>query len=92
MDNSEETFDLCTLFTLILLLVLVLSSCAFLLTGSNDPAKVQTIMDSTHSRGCIYARASANPWASATVVLVGTFGDPPPTLTECWKQLPPELP
>lgn len=70
----------------------LLVGCAPLLTGTNDPAKVQTIMDSTHARGCIYSRASAKPWVSATVVLVGTFGEPPPTMAECWKQLPPELP
>ena len=68
------------------------SACGFLLTGSTDPGKVQTIMDSTHARGCIYARASALPWASATTVLVGTWGDPPPSMSECWDKLPPDLP
>jgi len=74
------------------LAALMLTGCALLLTGTSDPAKIQTIMDSTKARGCIYSRASAKPWVSATVVLVGTFGDPPPTMAECWKQLPPELP
>lgn len=79
--------------TLLLLLPpLFTSACSLLLTGSTDPAKVQTIMASTNARGCIYARASATPWASATVVLVGTWGDPAPSLQECWKQLPPDLP
>jgi len=76
----------------VLLLTALASACGFILTGSNDPAKVQAIMDSTHARGCIYARASATPWASATTVLVGTWGDPPPSLEECWKTLPPDLP
>jgi hypothetical protein len=75
-----------------LLMACTAPGCGLLLTGSNDPGKVQTIMDSTNARGCIYARASASPWASATIVLVGTWGDPPPTLDECWKQLPPDLP
>jgi hypothetical protein len=77
---------------LALLLALLASACGLILTGSNDPAKVQAIMDSTHARGCIYARASATPWASATTVLVGTWGDPPPSLDECWKTLPPTMP
>jgi hypothetical protein len=68
------------------------ASCGYLLTGSTDPAKVEKIMDSTHARGCIYARASATPWASASTVLVGTWGDPPPSLEECWKNLPPAMP
>ena len=72
--------------------VVTLSGCGWLLTGSTDPGKVQAIMDSTHARGCIYARASALPWASATTVLVGTWGDPPPNMTECWEKLPPAAP
>jgi len=72
--------------------VLIMAGCAPLLTGTSDPGKIQTIMDSTKARGCIYSRASAKPWVSATVVLVGTFGEPPPTMAECWKHLPPELP
>lgn len=68
------------------------TACGFLLTGTTDPGKVQAIMDSTHARGCIYARASASPWASASTVLVGTWGDPPPSLEECWKNLPPAMP
>lgn len=75
-----------------LLLIPLLTACGFLLTGSTDPGKVQTIMDSTHARGCIYARASALPWASATTVLVGTWGDPPPSMKECWSTLPPSSP
>jgi hypothetical protein len=82
--------------TLILLLILPAligyTACGFLLTGSTDPGKVQTIMDSTHARGCIYTRVSAQPWASATTVLVGTWGDPPPTMKECWTTLPPSAP
>jgi hypothetical protein len=69
-----------------------LTSCGLLLTGSTDPAKVQAIMDSTNARGCIYARASATPWASASTILVGTWGDPPPSLKECWQTLPPATP
>lgn len=77
---------------LVLWWIMGTTSCGFLLTGSTDPGKVQTIMDSTHARGCIYARASALPWASATTVLVGTWGDPPPSMSECWDKLPPSAP
>jgi len=77
---------------LLLCSILLIPACGFLLTGSTDPGKVQTIMDSTHARGCIYTRVSALPWASATTVLVGTWGDPPPTMKECWSTLPPAVP
>jgi len=77
---------------LLLCAALAFPACGFLLTGSTDPGKVQTIMDSTHARGCIYTRVSAQPWASATTVLVGTWGDPPPTMKECWTTLPPAAP
>jgi hypothetical protein len=86
------SFSIACLLILGALLFAALTGCSFLLTGSNDPGKVQTIMDSINARGCIYARASAKPWASATTVLVGTWGDPPPTIKECWQYLPPELP
>jgi len=84
--------QLAPLTLLILLTALILHACGFLLTGSTDPGKVKTIMDSTHARGCIYTRVSAQPWASATTVLVGTWGDPPPTMKECWTTLPPAAP
>jgi len=72
--------------------VCLLVGCAPLLTGTTDPAKISAIMQSTNAAGCIYARASAAPWASITTIIVGTWGDPRPSLQECWKQLPPELP
>jgi hypothetical protein len=86
------SISLMILTFLAIALIVALTGCGLLLTGSTDPGKVQAIMDSTHARGCIYARASAAPWASATTILVGTWGEPPPTLEECWKTLPPNLP
>jgi len=80
------------IFLLFLPALLGCTACGFLLTGSTDPGKVQTIMDSTHARGCIYARASAKPWAEATTILVGTWGDPPLSMSECWDKLPPSAP
>jgi len=68
------------------------TACAPLLTGTTDPAQIKSIMESTNARGCIYARVSATPWASATTVIVGTWGDPPPSLEECWKGLPAGIP
>lgn len=70
----------------------LLFGCAPLLTGTNDPGKVQAIMDSIHARGCVYARVSASPWAQAITYLVGTWGDPPPDMASCWQQLPPVAP
>ena len=90
--QKPTTPPLVTPALLILCTALLIPACGFLLTGSTDPGKVQTIMDSTHARGCIYARASAQPWASATTVLVGTWGDPPPSMKECWTTLPPAVP
>jgi hypothetical protein len=77
---------------LALALCLSTTACGLLLTGSTDPGRVQSIMDSTHARGCIYSRVSATPWVSAVTVLVGTWGDPPPTMKECWSTLPPASP
>jgi len=77
---------------LLIALIVALSGCATLLTGTTDPGQVKAIMESTNARGCIYARVSATPWASATTVVVGTWGDPPPSLEECWKGLPTGIP
>jgi len=91
MQNSTPT-NLAIAALLLLCAALVIPSCGFLLTGSTDPGKIQAIMDSTNARGCIYARASTLPWVSTTTVLVGTWGDPPPTMKECWSTLPPASP
>lgn len=73
-------------------LVLTTTSCTTLLAGTTDPGKVQAIMQSTNAAGCIYTRASASPWASITTIIVGAWGDPRPSLTECWQQLPRDNP
>jgi len=90
--TAYEVFITYAIATIPLLIFIWLTSCGFLLTGSTDPGKVQAIMESTHARGCIYARASAEPWAKATTILVGTWGDPPPSMSECWDKLPPSAP
>lgn len=77
---------------LTLLLALACSACGVLLTGRTDPAAIEKIMESTKARGCIYAHASAKPYAEASTILVGTWGDPPPDLTACWTSIPPGLP
>ena len=68
--------------------LLWLTSCAYLLTGSTDPAHVETIMKATNSRGCILGRADAKPWAQAALLLFGTWGDNPPSQEDCWKGMP----
>ena len=73
-------------------ILVLLFGCAPMLAGTTDPGKIQTIMDSTHARGCIYTRASASPWASVVTYLIGTFGDPPQPIADCWKALPPASP
>ena len=92
MKPEASVSAMILLCSLALCLLIWLTSCGLLLTGSTDPAKVQAIMDSTKARGCIYARASATPWAAASTILVGTWGDPPPSLKECWQTLPPATP
>jgi len=84
---------------LALLLVIVslvvglpVAGCAPLIAGTSDPAHVKTIMQATHARGCIYARASAAPWAQVTTILVGTWGEKAPTYEDCWKGLPAGIP
>jgi len=71
---------------------LLLTGCAPLLTGTTDPAQVKAIMESTNARGCIYARASAAPWAQATTVIIGTWGQDGPRFEDCWKGIPPGIP
>ena len=77
------------LIAAVIALTLLLHGCAPLLTGTTDPGKVAAIMESTNARGCIFTRASASPWASAVIYLMGTWGDPAPELERCWKVLPP---
>ena len=72
--------------------VVLCAGCGFLLTGTTDPAAVKAIMDSIHARGCLYARASAAPWASAVTVIVGTWGQPAPELDQCFKSTPTGIP
>jgi len=71
---------------------LFLAGCAPLLTGTTDPAQVKSIMESTNARGCIYARASAAPWAQATTIIIGTWGQDGPRFEDCWKGIPPGIP
>jgi hypothetical protein len=77
---------------LVLLILPGVGGCAPLITGTNDPAKVKEIMQSTNARGCIYARASATPWAQATTIIVGTWGTDGPKFSECWQGLPAGVP
>jgi len=72
--------------------LVLINGCALLLTGTTDPAKVEAIMSSTNARGCVYARASATPWASVVTYLVGSFGEPAPLFEDCWRALPPSSP
>lgn len=46
------------------------------------------IMREQNARGCIFARAAATPWASGGILLVGTWGQNPPTYSQCWQNLP----
>lgn len=77
----------------ILFLVLALgTACAPLLYGGSDPQASLAVMKETNARGCIYVRASAQPWAQATTIIVGTWGQDPPDYKECWKGLPAGIP
>jgi len=77
---------------LLLLAASCLSACAPLLTGTASTSDALKVMKAENARGCIYVRASATPWAQATLLLVGTWGAKPPEYSECWKGLPAGVP
>ena len=81
-----------TTSVMIAVVLALLPGCAPLLAGTTDPGKIAAIMQATNAAGCIYTRASASPWASVTTILVGAWGEPRPSLEECWRQLPTENP
>jgi len=96
MNDGPRTTDPVILLplgaALLLGLLLLLTSSAQLLTGTSDPAKIESIINSTHMRGCVYTRASGLPWASVTSILIGTWGDPPMDIDTCWRAAPMGLP
>lgn len=71
---------------------LLAGGCAPLLTGSTDPKDIRDIMQTQNARGCLYARASATPWAQATIIVIGTWGPDPPPYEQCWQGLPSGIP
>lgn len=68
------------------------TGCAPILTGTADPQASLAILKEANARGCLYARASAQPWAQATTIIVGTWGTDPPAYAECWRGLPAGIP
>jgi len=72
--------------------LVLLAGCAPLLTGTASTSDALKVMKAENARGCIYVRASATPWAQATLLLVGTWGAKPPDYEECWKGLPAGIP
>lgn len=65
------------------------SGLGILQNPATDVSQQRAIMEQQNARGCIYFRANALPWASVTTLLVGTWGQEPPSYAECWKGLPP---
>lgn len=87
LAQATKAAALCILFALT-----TLSACAPLLTGSTDPQASLAILKEQNARGCVYVRASAQPWAQATTIIVGTWGIDPPKYADCWKGLPAGMP
>jgi hypothetical protein len=73
-------------------LSLLLAGCGAMLTGSASSSDSLKVMAQENARGCIYIRASATPWAQATLILIGTWGQDPPLYSECWLGLPAGIP
>ena len=68
---------------ILLAVALVVSGCAI---------ESLEVMKEQNARGCVYVRASAQPWAQATTIIVGTWGTDPPKYIDCWRGLPIGLP
>ena len=62
-----------------------------LLNQDNTAAQQIEIMKQQNARGCIYFYGSAAPWATVKTIIVGTWGQDPPSYSECWQGLPPGL-
>jgi hypothetical protein len=77
---------------LLLTVALALAGCAGWIPQGATTGDVKDIMAQENARGCIYVRASATPWAQATMLVVGTWGQDPPPYAECWKGLPAGVP
>lgn len=73
--------------------LLGLSGCSglALLNQNNTEDQTRAILEMQNARGCIYFNGSAAPWASVKTVIVGTWGQNPPSYAECWKGLPPGM-
>lgn len=78
----------------IALLALALAGCSglgILQNPATDTTQQVAIMAQQNARGCVYLRANAAPWASVTTIIVGTWGQDPPSYAECWRDLPAEI-
>jgi len=67
------------------------SGLGILQNPATDTTQQVAIMAQQNARGCVYLRANAAPWANVTTIIVGTWGQDPPSYTECWKGLPAEI-
>ena len=78
---------------LCVLVLVLLSGCSglALLNQNNTEAQTQAILQQQNARGCIYFYGTAAPWASVKTVIVGTWGQNPPSYKDCWQGIPPGL-
>ncbi len=79
----------------LLVLCLALTGCSglgILQNPATNTAQQEAIMAQQNARGCVYFKANAQPWANVTTLLVGTWGQNPPTYAECWQGLPAGMP
>ncbi len=51
-------------------------------------ATAGTTLEHPTFNGCVYGKGNGAPFVNAGLVVVGTVGEHPPTLAECWNRLP----
>lgn len=76
-------------------LLMALSACSglgILQNPATDTSQQAAIMQQQNARDCVYFKANAAPWAQVTTIIVGTWGQNPPSYAECWQGLPAGIP
>jgi hypothetical protein len=79
----------------ILVLALLLPACSglgILQNPATETTQQLAIMQQANARGCVYFKGNAAPWANVTTIVIGTWGQDPPTYADCWLGLPAGIP
>jgi len=75
-------------FLWLLLLLPFLTGCPGTFLGGMNSTESLEVMRAQNARGCIFIMGNATSFASARFIVVGTWGDSPPSYEECWRRLP----